>query len=93
MRRLALATLLLLGPARPAIAAFATDSGVNGAQFLKIGAGARALGMGEAVTANAEGPEAMYWNPAGIAAARGFELVYARAELPDAVDRPYWAQI
>ncbi|MBI5246316.1 MAG: hypothetical protein HY923_03990 [Elusimicrobia bacterium] len=91
MRRPALVALLLLGPARPALAAFATDAGVNGAQFLKIGAGARALGMGEAVTANAEGPEAMYWNPAGIAAARGLELSYARAELPDTVHHDYAA--
>jgi len=33
----------------------------------------------------------MYWNPAGVAAARGLELSYSRAELPDAVHHDYAA--
>jgi hypothetical protein len=91
VRRLLLAALLLQAFARPVAAAFQADAGVNGAQFLKIGAGARALGMGEAVTASAEGPEAMYWNPGGLAGARGLELAYARAELPASVHHDYAA--
>lgn len=91
MRRLLLAAALLPGTALPALASFQTDAGVNGAAFLKIGAGARALGMGEAMTASAEGPEALYWNPGGLAAARGFEVAYARAELPDSVHHDYAA--
>lgn len=91
MRRLLLAVAWLLPSALPARAAFQTDAGVNTAQFLKIGAGARALGMGEALTASAEGPEAMYWNPGGLAAARGFEMSYSRAELPAAVHHDYAA--
>jgi len=86
-----IAAALLHLTAACALAAFESDAGVDGAQFLKIGAGARALGMGEAVTASAEGPEAMYWNPAGLAAARGLELAYARAELPDTVHHDYAA--
>jgi len=85
---LAVVLLFCAGPAR---AAFQNDSGVNAAQFLKIGAGARSLGMGEALTASAEGPEAMYWNPAGLAGARGLELAYARAELPASVHHDYAA--
>lgn len=91
MRRWLLAAALLRICASPAFAAFQSDAGVNGAQFLKIGAGARALGMGEAMTASAEGPEAMYWNPGGLAAARGFEASYARAELPDSVHHDFAA--
>lgn len=91
MRRALLAALGLALAAAPARAAFGDDVGVNGAQFLKIGAGARALGMGEAMTASAEGPEAMYWNPAGIAASRGVEIGYARTELPDSVHHDYAA--
>jgi hypothetical protein len=35
--------------------------------FLKIGLGARAVGMGEAFTPIADDATAMYWNPAGLA--------------------------
>ncbi len=91
MRIILLAVLLLASAATPARAIFGRDAGVNGAQFLKVGAGARALGMGEAMTASAEGPEAMYWNPAGLAGARGLELSYSRAEFPDTVHHDYAA--
>jgi len=35
-------------------------------EFLNIGVGARALGMGNANVASAEGVQAGYWNPAGL---------------------------
>ena len=41
--------------------------GTAGAQFLKIGAGARAVGMGEAFVAVADDGSAIWWNPAGVA--------------------------
>jgi hypothetical protein len=41
--------------------------GTVGAQFLKIGYGARAAGMGGAYTAIADDASAIFWNPAGIA--------------------------
>lgn len=41
--------------------------GTVGAQFLKIGYGARAAGMGGAYTAVADDASAIFWNPAGIA--------------------------
>jgi hypothetical protein len=50
-------------------AAGAADVGTTTASFLKIGVGARAVGMGEAQAALAEGPDALYWNAAGLAAA------------------------
>ncbi|MHB2149617.1 PorV/PorQ family protein [Calditrichota bacterium LG25] len=40
--------------------------GTTAAPFLEIGAGARAVAMGEAFTAIADEASAMYWNPAGI---------------------------
>jgi len=45
----------------------AADPGDTGLAFLKIGVGARAAAMGEAYSAVAQDPTAMYWNPAGIA--------------------------
>jgi hypothetical protein len=50
-----------------ACVAGAADAGSSAAAFLKIGVGARAVGMGEAQAGAAEGPEALYWNPAGLA--------------------------
>lgn len=41
--------------------------GTTAANFLKIGAGARAIGMGDAFTAVSNDIYSAYWNPAGIA--------------------------
>lgn len=41
--------------------------GTAGAQFLKIGVGARAVGMGETFVAVADDATASWWNPAGVA--------------------------
>ena len=50
-------------------AGFGSDSGVgtSGAQFLKIGPGARPAGMGEAFSAMDRDIHALYYNPAGLA--------------------------
>ena len=42
-------------------------AGINAAAFLKIGVGARQVGLGSAVTAVSGDVNNMYWNPAGIA--------------------------
>jgi len=56
-------------------AAAAEDS--SAAQFLKLGFGARALGMGEAFVAVADDAAAMHYNPAGLASYDGGEGRYA----------------
>jgi hypothetical protein len=40
--------------------------GISSYQFLKIGAGGRAVAMGETFTAVANDVSALYWNPAGL---------------------------
>jgi imidazoleglycerol phosphate dehydratase HisB len=60
---LALAALVSLGAGR-ALA----STGEAGFAFLKIGVGARAMGLGSAYVAVADDPTALYWNPAGLAA-------------------------
>ncbi|MBL8016044.1 MAG: UPF0164 family protein, partial [Ignavibacteria bacterium] len=41
-------------------------AGTSSLQFLKIGAGARATGMGETFIAVSNDITALYWNPAGL---------------------------
>ena len=45
---------------------FAGGPGTTGASFLKIGAGARPVGMGEAFVGVADDVNAIAWNPAGL---------------------------
>ncbi len=45
----------------------AVPAGLKAADFLNVGYGARAVALGEAYTALAEGPESLHWNPAGLA--------------------------
>lgn len=42
-------------------------AGTSSAQFLKMGAGARAAGMGDAFCSVSDDANATYWNPAGLA--------------------------
>ena len=66
MRVLLIAAILLAQAPR----LYAAQS--SAAQFLKLGFGARALGMGEAFTAVAHDPAALYYNPAGLGGERPF---------------------
>lgn len=43
-----------------------TRVGTRGANFLHVGVGARSQGLGTAAGSMIDGPEAMFWNPAGI---------------------------
>lgn len=64
-----LALVLMLAAAAPAAAERVHHrAGTSSAPFLKIGAGARPVGMGEAFTALADDVNALYWNPAGLTA-------------------------
>jgi opacity protein-like surface antigen len=57
--------LLLLSTAMPTVEQ--DKVGTTAAPFLSIGMGARAGALGESYVAIAEGPSALYWNPAGVA--------------------------
>ncbi len=49
--------------------------GTTGAQFLKIGIGARPIGMGGTYAGIADDVNTIYWNPAGLAQITGKELM------------------
>ncbi len=53
-----------------------TKVGSAGAQFLKIGVGARYHGLGEASVAVVDDIYSMYWNPAGLTYIRGSEVAF-----------------
>ena len=54
--------------------------GTSGAQFLKIGIGARAVAMSEAYVAVANDASAIFWNPAGLVLVEKNDLLLAHTE-------------
>jgi opacity protein-like surface antigen len=54
-----------------------TKVGTTAAQFLKIGMGPRAIGMGSAFVGLANDISAMYWNPAGLARVYSGEAMFS----------------
>lgn len=86
-RRIALALAAALGAAAPARAGFqTTDVGTSGAQFLKLGGGARAEGMAQAYTAVADEADAVYWNPAGLSRIEHHSATLMNSVLPAGID-------
>ncbi len=74
----------------PAVAAADKFAGA----FLEGGAGARALGMGNAYTAIADDASAVYWNPAGLAGIRNNEVLIAHEfRFGELVDFSYGAGV
>jgi len=57
-----------------ALAGAAFAQGTSGAQFLGVGVGARAVGMGGAFVSVADDGTALHWNPAGLTQAAGHRL-------------------
>lgn len=71
MRITALAVFVLTAALRAGAGSFgAKEAGTSAGTFLKLGADARAAGMGSAVHAAVDDATAIYWNPAGLAGLR-----------------------
>lgn len=64
------------------LAALTTPAGAAkyAAEFLKLGIGARALGMGSGFVALANDASAAYWNPAGLATLSKPEMLFMHSE-------------
>jgi long-subunit fatty acid transport protein len=61
-------------------------AGTSSATFLKIGVGARAVGLGESFVAVANDPSAIFWNPAGLASLQQQELEFSHVAWPGDVN-------
>lgn len=62
-----------------AIQAKAGAKGTTTANFLKQGAGARAVAIGDAVTSNIKDADALYWNPAAMTNIEGWSASFTHA--------------
>src|ERR1700730_6994694 len=64
-QRIAWGMAVILSGVAPVLAS--SVGGTSGSEVLSIPVGARAIGMGEAYTAQADDVSSLYWNPAGLA--------------------------
>ncbi len=65
------------------------QAGETGLSFLKLGVGGRALGMGEAYTAVASDPTAMYYNPAALSQTDNSQILLMHKEWIEGVKTDY----
>src|SRR5690349_23851614 len=82
---LALACIACAGAPRTSLAQGSLGgqrAGTSSATFLRIGIGARAVGMGETFVAVANDPSAIYWNPAGLASLQRREVMASHVDWP-----------
>ncbi len=72
--------LVILAATVMAPTAARCDQKPTGMSYLNIGVGADAVGMGEAVVSNVDGPGATYWNPAALAQMTGTQFGFVHNE-------------
>ena len=74
-----------------AVPGHAQDAGKSGLAFLKIGVGGRAAALGEAYTALANDPTAIYWNPAGLHGGSGTQLAFTHLSWLESIKHDFIA--
>ncbi|MBI4678415.1 MAG: hypothetical protein HY748_12615 [Elusimicrobia bacterium] len=86
-----LSVFLLVLAALPARAANNEYAGTSGASFMKMGQGsARAMALGRAYVALAEGTDALAWNQAGLALTQQKELSYSYLAYVENIESPLY---
>ncbi len=53
-----------------------SKTGTTAAQFLKLGIGSKALGIGGAFTSIADDPSCLYWNPGGLGNQKKYNIMF-----------------
>jgi outer membrane protein OmpA-like peptidoglycan-associated protein len=87
----ALATFLGWTLAPQAYSQTVNGAGSTSTNFQKIGMGARAVGMGESFIAVADDATAIFWNPAGLALAKGTQFNLTHGEWLVGVTHEFFA--
>ena len=79
-RSVVIIVFLIMNPSPLFAAEIYSNAGTTGASFLKIGVGARAVGIGEAFVAVADDINSLYWNPAGLSQIQRHEVTAMHSE-------------
>ncbi len=74
------AALLLVALTLIAASAAHAEDGTTGLAFLKLGVGARAIGIGDAYAAVGGDASSIYWNPAGTVAVDNIDVLLMHSE-------------
>ncbi len=90
---LLVSTLLLAPPAHAQFSLGNQRAGTSSGTFLKIGVGARAVGLGESFVAVANDPSAIFWNPAGLASMQRQEVELNHVSWPGDVNYEHLAYV
>lgn len=94
LRKTILLACILWGVNGTASAWFSkNDAGTSAAQFLKLGIGARAVGMGEAFGAVSDDSSAVYWNPAGLCQVQVKEISFTHCSWFENINHEYLAYV
>ena len=88
MRTRPLIVMLALNLAGPI---FASDPGTTAADFLNLGAGPRAIAMGDAQVGLADDVYSNYWNPAGLATLKTQEAAFVQTQYLQSISQEYLA--
>lgn len=68
-------------------------AGISAFQFLKIGVGARGVGMGESFVAVANDASALYWNPAGLVQFEENQVIASHTEYVVDIKHDYFGLV
>jgi hypothetical protein len=81
-RRQRLVILILAYIALMTATVLGQESNGDAGIFLRMGAGARPMGLGGTYVGLAEGPAASYWNPSGLGRIQNFQFEFMNTNLP-----------
>jgi long-subunit fatty acid transport protein len=98
LRTLLLSGMLLVGAWLPSAAQLVPNlggqrAGISAFQFLKLGVGARAVGMGESFVAVANDASALYWNPAGLVQFQDDQAIASHTEYVVDIKQDYFGLV